>query len=90
FVDYSTPLGCSQSLGDLFDQMLAFPPATRLRSFEALRKHDFFASLDFDEVEALKYNPLEDVLNNGKTVVEPDVIDWDAEENLDCFNENYE
>ncbi|KAK6054610.1 hypothetical protein COOONC_07885 [Cooperia oncophora] len=90
FVDYSTPLTCSQELGDLFDQMLAFPHTTRLRSFEAFRKHKFFASINFDDVEALKYNPLEDVLKNGKTTAVLDVIDWDSEENLGCFNENYE
>ncbi|KAK5981707.1 hypothetical protein GCK32_008953 [Trichostrongylus colubriformis] len=56
FVDYSTPPDCTQTLGDLFDQMLAFPPTTRLRSFEALRKHEFFVSTNFDEVEALKVN----------------------------------
>ncbi|XGW18464.1 hypothetical protein V3C99_002799 [Haemonchus contortus] len=90
FVDYSTPLNCSEALGDLFDQMLAFPSSTRLRSFEALRNHEFFKGTNFDDVEGLKCNPLADVLNNGKTTLEPEVADWDAEENFECFNENYE
>uniref|UniRef100_A0A183G0P5 Protein kinase domain-containing protein n=1 Tax=Heligmosomoides polygyrus TaxID=6339 RepID=A0A183G0P5_HELPZ len=54
FVDYSTPIGCSDILGELFDQMLAFPLARRLCTFQAFKSHEFFSGINFDDVEALK------------------------------------
>ncbi|VDM83523.1 unnamed protein product [Strongylus vulgaris] len=54
FVDYSTPLECDNELGKLFDEMLAPSLAKRLCTFEAFRQHDFFKTIDFEDVLAFK------------------------------------
>ncbi|KAJ1373788.1 hypothetical protein KIN20_036296 [Parelaphostrongylus tenuis] len=89
FVDYSTPVECTSELGDLFDKMLAFPASRRIRSFSDLRYHRFFLSINFDDVTSLKYNPLHEISNNDKTSFQAD-IDWNNEESLEDFDENYE
>ncbi|WKX98582.1 hypothetical protein Q1695_013902 [Nippostrongylus brasiliensis] len=90
FVDYSTPVNCSKPLGDLFNQMLAFPNIRRLQSFEDLCKHEFFKSIDFADVEALKYNPLAELMANGKSASDSENINWDDDDGWDYFNEDYE
>ncbi|KIH52749.1 hypothetical protein ANCDUO_17144, partial [Ancylostoma duodenale] len=90
FVDYSTPLECCSELGSLFDQMLAPPLNKRLCSFDGFREHAFFGTINFDDVPALKYNPLEEVLKSETSSTPSDILDWDSEESLENFSENYE
>ncbi|KAK6740878.1 hypothetical protein RB195_008995 [Necator americanus] len=81
---------CCSELGNLFDQMLAPSLSKRLCTFDEFQEHVFFKSVNFSDVLALKYNPLEEILKNEGSNRTPDIADWDNEENLETFSENYE
>ncbi|CAJ0599892.1 unnamed protein product [Cylicocyclus nassatus] len=90
FVDYSTPLECEHDLGGLFDEMLVPSFNKRLCTFDAFRKHDFFKSIDFEDVLALRYNPLDEILRKDDNSDTTSIVDWDSEESMEAFGENYE
>ncbi|KJH51360.1 kinase domain protein [Dictyocaulus viviparus] len=90
FIDYSTPVNCSTEFGDLMNKMLVFPSRREIRTFNEFRNHIFFKSIDFDDVTDLKYNPLDEILNSSQRNDQSDAIDWDGEESIKVFGEDYE
>ncbi|VDM95516.1 unnamed protein product [Thelazia callipaeda] len=94
---YHTPC-CEPTLGDLFNKLLDINLQRRIQSFEMLKSHPFFKSINWDDVKAKKLVPFADIeklrrCSSCNSLYDKSVSDFsgaDMEENWTAFDEQYE